>query len=801
MNFLDWLLDLDKVSLSDGQPLSLEWGRALPPWLVVGLAAIAVLMVVFLYRRERASAGRVAVLAAMRLALVLLVGAVLCKPALIWKRVRTASSSVVLLVDNSSSMAAQDAYADGEDDLRRSIVAGAGLSGPEEAERLSRLDSVRAAITRDAGSVLDGLLSRHRVQLASFSNAVTDMALVGQNQPPDEIVEGVKRMAPDGALTDLSGAITATIEKWADSRLAGIVLVSDGQATTQHDLRPALELAARRGVPIYPVRVGSGVAPVDVEVSPPRAATTVLANDVVTVGATVSVRGLARAAEVEVKLLDVRESGEEVVATETVTLSPEKPDRRVELEATPTAPGVHEFRVQAAAVPNERVIANNADAVQVRVIDDRVRVLYVEGYPRYEYRYLKNALVRERTVDLSVLLLEADERFVQEGTTPIRRFPDTPEALNRYDVVLFGDVDPKGGWLSQTQMVMLLDFVANEGGGFGVIAGERTAPQRFLGTPLEKLLPVTEGPRLKSLSAGGFNLELTPEGKSNRVFKFVGEPSENEAVIAGLPQMYWALPNVQAKPGATVLAQSGGASALPLIVAGQYGGGRLFFQATDDTWRWRRHTGEFLHDSYWVQVVRFLMPTSRLSPESGFAIRTDRRVYGYGDPVQVNVEMADPTMPRNQQEVRLIVEQMGQEADGGSEEAAITARRTSFDPDVFDASFVPPSPGSFTIRPADGFGKEGKSRSHAATIRVSAPDMESRRPAADHKALELIAASTGGQVVPLDRLGEVLGDIPDRSLLIPDDVEEPLWDSKLVLVLFVSVIGLEWILRKAFGLL
>jgi hypothetical protein len=143
-----------------------------------------------------------------------------------------------------------------------------------------------------------------------------------------------------------------------------------------------------------------------------------------------------------------------VVATQTVTLSPEKPDVRLELRTTPTEPGVHEFRVQAAAVPNERVIANNADAVQVKVIDDRVRVLYVEGYPRYEYRYLKNALVRERTVDLSVLLLEADERFVQEGTTPIRRFPDTPEELNRYDVLLFGDVDPKADG-SATHMVML----------------------------------------------------------------------------------------------------------------------------------------------------------------------------------------------------------------------------------------------------------------------------------------------------------------------------------------------------------
>ena len=92
---------------------------------------------------------------------------------------------------------------------------------------------------------------------------------------------------------------------------------------------------------------------------------------------------------------------------------------------------------------------------------------------KHEYRYLKNALLREKTMDLSVLLTDADEQFVQEGTDPIRRFPETPEELNRYDVVFFGDVDPRGRWLSTSQMNMLLDFIGNEGGGFALIAGER----------------------------------------------------------------------------------------------------------------------------------------------------------------------------------------------------------------------------------------------------------------------------------------------------------------------------------------
>jgi hypothetical protein len=242
-------------------------------------------------------------------------------------------------------------------------------------------------------------------------------------------------------------------------------------------------------------------------------------------------------------------------------------------------------------------------------------------------------------------------------------------------------------------------------------------------------------------------------------------------------------------------------------VAGQYGGGKLFFQATDDTWRWRRHTGEFLHDSYWVQVVRYLMPTARLTGETTLAIRTDRRVYGYGDPVHVDVQVADPMLPANQREMKLVVERSGTGESGddsvgkAAAPAMLAAVRVSVDPDRFEASFVPPTPGSFTIRAAEAPSREKKEASSAAIVRVNAPDLESRRPAANHQALQMIAAGTGGQVVPLDRLEETFGAIPDRSLIIPDDVEESLWDSKLVLSLFVLIAGCEWVLRKVFGLL
>jgi hypothetical protein len=119
---------------------------------------------------------------------------------------------------------------------------------------------------------------------------------------------------------------------------------------------------------------------------------------------------------------------------------------------------------------------------------------------------------------------------------------------------------------------------------------------------------------------------------------------------------------------------------------------------------------------------------------------------------------------------------------------------------IFEGTYVPPHPGGFSLEAAELAPRPGD-RTASVLIRVERPDLEARRPEADHDALERIADVSGGRVLDLDQLEADFGAIRDRSVLIPDDVVETLWDSKLVLVLFVLMISTEWSLRKAFGLL
>ena len=813
---IEWLLDLHDIRLGRDVPLLLKWQNEIAGWVLLSFALVALAWVTVVYRRERTSSGRRLTLAVVRCGVIALVAAILCRPSLVWQRNRVEPSHVAVLLDTSLSMTTRDRYSD---EAVASAIARVwhGLPARENTGTMpvphhSRLECVQAAVTGDDAAPLRRLLEHNAIQLYTFSGAVEPQGYADSEAALAPLVESVQSAKAEGMSTDLARAIRQVIDKAQGRRLAAVILASDGRATQPTSLQDALDLAAGRQIPIFPLRIGSPDPVRDIEVGPVRAQDGVFVNDVLAVEAQLSARGLSEPTPVRVALVDER--SETTVAAQTVSLDPSAGATTVELHTKPTQGGTTRYRVEVAPLPGETNIQNNAERVDVTILEGGLRVLFVEGYPRYEYRYLKNALLREQTMQMSGLLIEADEQFVQEGTEPIGRFPDTPEELSRYDVVLFGDVDPRGGWLTAAQMNMLLDFVGNEGGGFGLIAGERAAPHRYLGTPLEKLIPVSIDPgflgRYDAPLVSGYRPRLTPEGRRSRIFRFAADRAASAALFDSLPELYWVARTLGPKPGASVLAEHPtlrtAAGPMPVVVTGRYGAGKLFFQATDDTWRWRRHNGELLHDSYWVQVARELMRDTRASQDRRYVLRTDRRTYAYGEPVRVQVEFFDAQLLSQQHDtLPVAVAESGtvdtQEPSGGLLiPTRFEAHRISPQSSVFEGAYVPPHPGGFSLEAADISPRPGD-RSASVLVRVERPDLEARRPEADYEALERIAAATGGRVLELDQLESEFATVRDRSVQIPDDLVETLWDSKLVLVLFVLMISIEWGLRKAFGLL
>jgi len=822
---LEWLLGLDEIHLARDAPLLFRWGRPVPAWILfcAGLAALAWVCVV--YRQERASLLRRGALASIRLCVVALLGCLLCEPLLVLQRNRTERSFVALAVDVSQSMAQRDSYEDQE--LGEAVARGAVLSGTAELQAHSRLGLVQRALLADEGAALKALLERNIVQLAAFSGGVELVTWASGPGDAPELVASLERLTADGRRTDLAGAIEELLDKGQGRRLAAIVLASDGQSTGPGELKEALGMARGRQIPIYPLRIGSSRAGVDVEVGSLRVADRVFVSDYLQVEARVSTRGVSESTELVVRLVDER-SGREV-ASQTITLDPEVAEQVVSLQVKAEQAGKMRLRVEVPTLPNETAEDNNSEVVEVVVVDDRLRVLYVEGYPRYEYRYLKNALLREKSIELSSLLLEADADFVQEGTDPVRRFPQSPEELNRFDVVILGDVDPHGGWATAEQLTMLLDYVANRGGGLAFLAGERFVPHRLAGTPLAKLLPVRidesflgryEQPLLE-----GYRWTLTPEGRRHRLFASLpeqaarqtadgAEVSERPGGFDELPELYWIARTSGPKPGASVLAEHPTARTrgeivhdgglLPLLVIAQYGAGMTLFQATDDTWRWRRKTGEFLHDTYWVQMVRALALGNRGGRSGRWTLRTDRRLYEYGETVSVQLDVLDPEWLAQLPEAMPfpILESPAGAAPTSDAMLAgnVVLQRIGPAASTFEGTWVAPRAGFFDVQTSSAWLRPGEA-AISASFRVRPPDLEFRAPQADHEALNRVAELTSGAVIELDRLVEGLAGIRDQSVRIPDDVVEPLWDSRLAMICFAMLLTCEWALRKAFGLL
>ena len=218
------------------------------------------------------------------------------------------------------------------------------------------------------------------------------------------------------------------------------------------------------------------------------------------------------------------------------------------------------------------------------------RVLYVEHPPRYEYRFLKNALIRDPGVLAHCFLTSADKGFPQEHTRsddplfqrPLETFPATLEELNKFNVLIYGDVPP--GLLGKEAVRNIDRFVREKGGGVIFISGKSHNPRMLPKTALAELLPVTVEGQLSESEVFERPYTVTEEGRRFLPFEFAGKGGP-----AGEVRRIVRLVKAKPKPGATVLVRAGPD---PLFVTQKIGAGRVFWSASDETWLWRTMVGD-----------------------------------------------------------------------------------------------------------------------------------------------------------------------------------------------------------------
>jgi hypothetical protein len=806
---MDWILRsladrLDVAPPQAGEDMSprLRFEQLPEQWLLLALVIGSITLVVWLYRREgRASAFSKALLAAIRIGLILLVIFMLSEAVLSVQR--TGLPYVAIMIDDSASGRIADQYEQPEtraalEEIGNQAAAAKSPSSGSEAAETARLDIAKGLILRDDARLIRELQKQHKVRLYLVSN--TSRMLTEVDRPGDVagLNERLAAVEATGSQTRLGDGTRQVLTELRGVPPSAIVLLSDGQTTEGEPLSKAAELAERKGVPVFTVGLGSAEPARDLELTELLVDDVVFVEDAVRFQAKLQARGFAgQKVVIRLKERDPgKTDGKPARDLETIEVDapPDGQPRRVELVHKPRTTGERTFLLEVEPRPRELQVENNRIERVVTVRKEKLKVLLVESEPRYEFRYLKNYLEREETIDLSVVLLSSDPEYSEQDRAALPTFPAAKDELFAYDVVIVGDADP--GFLSQSQMQNLADFVFDKGGGILFVAGEAFNPLSYRGTPLETLLPIelaeARNPTAVGSAITSYRPELTVEGRSSPIFRFGEGEAASAQIWQTLPELYWYFEAPRKKPGALVLAEhptvSGTDGKLALDLYQFAGLGKAMFHAFDDTWRWRFRAGDRYFGRFWVQAIRFLA-RSKLVGQRQAEIQTDRRRYERGQPIQLRVRFPNPGLAPAGGTITVQVER------NNLGPRKLSLKQLPGTRNVFEGALPQAPEGDYEVRLLPPPILEGPIPT--ATFRVEAPASEFERVQMNEPELIRAAESTGGKFYTPITASTLLQDLP-RPSKVPLDTDPPipLWNTWPVLALFLSLITLEWVLRK-----
>jgi hypothetical protein len=807
--------------------LSLLSGAA--AWnLVLGVSAAA--LIAYVYRREGHSVPGRIFLGVMRAGLLSFLLALLNRPVVTLVESIEEPSVLAVLVDDTISMQVQDG------------------AGPDAAAPRTRLEAVADLVGGRNAELLRSLAKTHLIKFYRFSSgggaaaaAAEPIAALDVKDKPDEsdaqrakridaaipaVVDAVNALKPVGNSTQVLASIRSVLENLQGQRVAGVVLLTDGRDTPAENLTDAVAAVKNFGVKVFPVPVGSENAPRNLAVRSLSVQDSAFKGDIVNVKAIVQGTGYEANHPVRVRLFDAKanvplRNVDGSPADQTIALESDKP-QTVEMQFKASQVGMLDVTLEAVPQPGEINDRDNRRTSPVEVLDVRINVLYVEGYPRWEYRYIKNEMIREPTINLSCYLQSADSGFIQEHSRsdpsqnlkyfPYSKFPESIEQLREADVVLFGDVNPQR--LSDSQLQMIRAFVDEEAGGFGMIAGTRWSPLAYRNTPIQDLLPVTvpqgDVPPPEGTITTGFRPLVTKEGEDSSVFRFFADPKQNELYMKEKIQpIFWYFRGITPKPGLGEVYAEHPTDTLPgdnnrkapLLVVGHFGAGRTLFSAIDDSWRWRFYTGETVFDTYWIQQLRYLARSKKLGSR-GMTFTSLRDAYEVGEQVRLSLHVL------NRKLLQQLPDQLGVEVVDANNQVLRRENlvRQAGQDDTYLAQFPADRIGTFTVRlpPITAEARELNVR-----LDVNVPAKELEQPQVDRALLNRIASETLAllpdqaepKLIELNSARTDLLKIPSAARSIPRFSDMPLWDAPLALVLFVLLLTLEWVLRKVFGML
>lgn len=778
--FFNWLFGTRTLGFGD-EGVELQFARGLPLWAWVLIVLVIATFAGLTYARLKGGTKARVALASLRTLALLALALLIAGPQLVKQNERVERDWVVVMADRSASMNIADVPAGGARATRESQLQNA-LSG--------------------AASTLTQLREQRNVLALGFDASTYDLAWT---QPPTAGASPFALAEPAGQRTALGSSLDAALRRVAAKPVAGLVLLTDGRSFDAPS-RALIQQLQERQIAVYPVPLGSVNPIADVAVSRVDAPSSAFVGDIVPVNIDVDVAGAVPGQTPTGRVQLVDATGR--VLDEKPLPPADKP--RVTLSSKAEAAGATNWSVRVALDQEDLADANNQQAVAIDLVDRPIRVLYIDGYPRWEYRYVKNLLLREPSVRSTMLLLAAEKRYIQEGSERIAALPRTQQEWATFDVVIMGDV--RAALFSEEQLSNLRAVIAERGVGLLWIGGESFTPGSWASTAMADLVPFSFGsdsttgvsrftePVLMKpgAAASAFGvLQLADTSATDQTW-----PDALSDAKLGWPKLHWAqrVERSQLKPASEIIATatptlSDATKTFPLVMTMRYGAGRSIYVATDETWRYRYGRGEALTERFWIPLVRLLARGSLGRSGKPAMIEASPQSPLVNQPVRVTLRLLDQSLiERRAGEIEASINR----AAGGSA-GRVTLRPESQSLDTasvatYTGLWVPSEAGAFSISPAD---PALAGLDLAANVTVLLPEDELRRPQTDHAALAELAQATDGRILTAAELANLPTILPNREvrLLGTPDVET-LWDKPFVLLLMLLLLGAEWIGRR-----
>jgi hypothetical protein len=807
--------------LPGGRRLVLAGGQLGGFWLAAGAAAV-VLMVV-LYREERKLVSRRAGLGLLALRMLAAVALVVSLFEPIAERTyrQTVRGRVLVAVDVSESMATADP--DRSDAERARLVKVLGISPAEPLDAMTTMTRREVARRLIAGrnAPIARIAAAHRVEAFAFARDTAPAS-------PMALADTLKRPSPPGdpsaQATDWQPALAEALKTTNDAApVLGVVLVTDGRRNAPEDAGPTVDRLAARGVPVFAVLVGSTRAPRDAAVAAVKAPESVYKGDVASIEATLKLDGYA-GREVAVTLDRPGASPMRQTVHAPVDGSRPTVTFRVPLEDVGAVP----FHVAVAPLEGDVRPDNDRRAVSIQVLDDKAKVLLVDGEARWEFRYLRNALARDPRVAVEAVVfhqpmptMTAEPTFTYGTELP----PNTgaspgPDPLGSFDAVVIGDVDPAD--VTAETWARLDAYTAERGGTLIVVPGPRFWSTLAANESARKLLPVLD-PRPVAVDSGAVDAAhpaLPPgapfapteaaaaDAGAWPMLQLAAAPEESRRRWAALPRLPWMLAG-KAKPGASALATAGDDPSAVVLAAQPYGLGKVLWIGTDGTWRWRHRVGDAYHHRFWGQVVRWAAAGKLAAGNAFVRFGPLKPRIGEGEPARLQARISEgvpgvgPALL-----IAARVFKSGVNPNPGEAVAVVALRPVPGQPRTFEA-VAPALPlGSYTVRlDAPGLADALQldppppiPRPEASLEVVPRDSSERVELAAARDPLDRLAAATGGKVVADFEANELPALLHSVEKETARTEETPLWDSPAAMLLFFAIVTVEWVARKRVGL-